>query len=224
MDTEILLAINQYAGHGGALDILVDFLRGPHFRTVPFMMLFWSLWFVAGEDVVERRDKLVTALVLLVPLIVIARLAAELLPFQHRPLHDPDVVVRLMEWQSKDELDGWSSMPSDHAAIFFALAVCYFFVRVWAGVVGLLIATFVVCLPRIYMAIHWPSDILVGAILGVSVVFLAFRPLLWLAQKTRIVPFFEARPALGYPLLFLVTYEVTQMFFLTRKVVEGYVL
>jgi len=59
-----------------------------------------------------------------------------------------------------------SSIPSGHAAFFFALATIIFFYNrrwgVWYFVFSLLIS-----IARIFAGVHWPSDIIAGAVVGV---------------------------------------------------------
>lgn len=58
-----------------------------------------------------------------------------------------------------------SSFPSGHAAFFFALS---FIVYLYNKKIGALffLATILICLARVFAGIHWPSDILAGAIIG----------------------------------------------------------
>ena len=64
-----------------------------------------------------------------------------------------------------------ASFPSGHAAFFFALATGVYFLNKKAGIFfffsGILIG-----LSRIFCGLHWPSDILAGALLGIILVLL----------------------------------------------------
>src|SRR3989344_5598488 len=57
------------------------------------------------------------------------------------------------------------SFPSGHAAFFFALATGVFFYKKWWGVLFYAFAL-AIGLGRIATGLHWPSDILGGAVLG----------------------------------------------------------
>jgi len=73
-----------------------------------------------------------------------------------------------------------SSFPSGHAAFTFALSTVVFLYlcdkkvypaskrSFWCGA-GILffVASFLICLARIFVGVHWPSDILAGAIVGI---------------------------------------------------------
>ena len=59
-----------------------------------------------------------------------------------------------------------ASFPSGHATLFFALGTVLFFYNKTAGIVFLLGAT-VVSLARVFAFLHWPSDIIGGAAIGI---------------------------------------------------------
>ena len=68
--------------------------------------------------------------------------------------------------------DAWS-FPSGHAAFFFALAtVAYLYNKKWG--IAFLIAAILIGLARIAAGIHYPSDILGGALIGIGVAYATF--------------------------------------------------
>jgi len=58
------------------------------------------------------------------------------------------------------------SFPSGHAAFYFALSTVVFAYNKKAGVL-FYIASFLITIARVFSGIHWPSDILVGAAIGI---------------------------------------------------------
>ena len=67
-----------------------------------------------------------------------------------------------------------SSFPSGHAAVFFALGTVLYFYNKKAGVIFLLGAA-ILSSARVFAFLHWPSDILAGAIIGITSALLVFR-------------------------------------------------
>ena len=59
-----------------------------------------------------------------------------------------------------------ASFPSGHAAFFFALAAVIFLFNKKAGW-WFLAGSFLISLARIFVGVHYPSDILAGAIVGI---------------------------------------------------------
>lgn len=67
-----------------------------------------------------------------------------------------------------------SSFPSGHAVFFFALAMTmWFYHRPLAYILGGL--ALLVSLARIVAGLHWPSDVLAGAVLGIVVAIIGDR-------------------------------------------------
>ena len=103
-------------------------------------------------------------------------------------------------------------MPSDHAVMFFAMAVAFFFVNRWAGIVALIHAALVISIPRIILGLHYPSDILVGAPVGAMVALVLMPPLTRFFMQHRIIDQALAYPWLFYPTMFFVTFQSASMF------------
>ena len=59
-----------------------------------------------------------------------------------------------------------SAFPSGHAAFFFALSTVIYFYNKKFGILFFL-ASFLICISRVFVGIHWPLDILAGAVVGI---------------------------------------------------------
>ncbi len=77
------------------------------------------------------------------------------------------------DFQPLIELQSWS-FPSAHAAFLFGVVgVLYAFYPRWGGIfVG---AVILVCLARITAGVHYPSDIIAGAFVGILTAFVVMK-------------------------------------------------
>ncbi len=67
-----------------------------------------------------------------------------------------------------------ASFPSAHSTFFFAMsAAVYLYNKKWG--IGFFIAIILITIGRVAAGVHYPSDILGGAVLGVAVAYLAFH-------------------------------------------------
>ena len=55
-----------------------------------------------------------------------------------------------------------NSFPSDHAGLFYALATTIFLVSRRTGIIMFIYVTLVVIVPRLYLLLHYPTDIMAG--------------------------------------------------------------
>ena len=68
------------------------------------------------------------------------------------------------------------SFPSGHASASIAIAVAVLLVHRRVGGFLLIIAL-VICYARVYVGVHYPSDVLAGALIGAGVALVLWRPL-----------------------------------------------
>jgi undecaprenyl-diphosphatase len=213
-DEALFGLINYPAGRIAALDRLVfDIADSNLLQGGLFLAVYWSFWFTkddATRDVARRT--VVSAMLSGVVVAVIARLLQLGLPFHQRPLHTPSLAFRLPIGLDANTLNAWNSFPSDHAVFFFALCV-----PIWArsrrlGALALLWTLLVVCLPRIYLGYHYPSDVLAGAVVGVIAMLATQQVVARTGLRERIVRWEELHSARFYAVAFVLSFELALLF------------
>jgi undecaprenyl-diphosphatase len=212
-DSSIVSFFNDFAQRWHALDETMVFLSESSFMKGGLALaLLWWLWFRKPADGPDRRDYVLSALVACVAAVLIARLLAVSLPFRERPMVASAQHFVLPYGSDAGDLAGWSAFPSDHAVLFFALAMGVFQAHRRFGTVAFLWAAVVVCFPRVYLGIHWPTDILAGAALGVGVAWLVARQTIRDAIARPALRLLDRYPGAFYAAMFLATFEIVNLF------------
>jgi len=173
--------------------------------------MYWYFWFREDKEQQQTRGRVLTILTGTIAGIAFTRIIATLLPFRLRPMFV--VNFQPLSIPMPSGFMDWSSFPSDHAAFLCALG----FGLIWLSrrftlpVVFFLVGW--VCMPRMYLGIHYASDLLAGATIGVATVWGTLKAK-WLESRiTRpVLAFVEAKPQFFYPIAFLAMYEMSTLF------------
>jgi undecaprenyl-diphosphatase len=218
LDNGLVTYLNSFARRSWTTDEFICVLNSANVLKGSLVMTaYWWAWFRtpgnrAEADSRNHRDTLLYTLFICIPAVRIARLMALFLPFRPRPLFNPDLHLRLAFTLAPDTLLTWSSFPSDHAVLFFALATGLYLVSRRMGWLMYLYTIVFILLPRVYLGIHYPSDILAGALLGVAAASTARAPSLrwvinWPAQRL-----LEYSPGLFYAFFFQLSYQTVVLY------------
>ena len=169
LDEWLVLLINHPAGSNELWDQFVyDVADSAILKGGVFLAVYCWMWFQAGEQREGVRRMIVASLIAAVITAAVARLMQLGLPFHPRPLHTPSLGLNVPLSINPATLNTWSSFPSDHAVLFFALCVPIWSWSRWLGTAAFCWVLFVICLPRVYLGYHYPSDVLAGAISGIA--------------------------------------------------------
>ena len=217
LDFALMHWVNQFVGRWPWFDLGVYYVSGSEFlKGIAIVTVYWYFLFEHGKQEtgrkeVETRATLLTVLILVVPAMVVARALARLLPYRERPFFDPGLHFQWPYHVDADQFIRWSSFPSDHAALFSALAMGLFFRSRRAGLAVFAYVVLVTFFPRIYMGYHWPTDILAGFVLGILVAYVALIPTVkyWSMQLYEECMKHSGLFAVS---LFLLTYEIGTLF------------
>jgi undecaprenyl-diphosphatase len=219
LDTSVIAFVNQFAKRSWLFDQFVATISiNKLVKGGVLVSLLWWAWFRNKDTLSKDREHVMATLLGCLLALAFTRVLLTMLPFRQRPLHDASLSFVLPHGVAETALDGLSSFPSDHAVLFFALVAGLFFVSRTLGFLGLIYAAVFIAAPRVYLGLHFPTDILAGAAIGVSFSLL-FN--LWLpgtAFLSRARQASYTRPEFVYPVLFLMTFQIADLFESSRSV------
>jgi len=178
-----------------------------------FLAIYWYLWFRAGPDQKGRRSAIISILTGALLAIAVSRTIANFAPYRIRPMYDPHLQHYSYAFPASPNLINWSAFPSDTAAFFSALAFGLAYLsRRLAIPVTLYVAGWI-CLPRMFLGLHYASDVVAGVVIGVVLVWASLK-VGWLQSvfAARLLALAEAKPEVFYAAAFLATFEMGVLF------------
>jgi len=221
-DSGIISFVNSLVHRWFALDVIVALIAtNTLFSGGVITAMIWWAWFRPHTTQSRDREFLSCGIFTASLSVVVARGLAELLPYRERPIHRPELHLRMPYVFNESTVVHWSSFPSDHAAMFFALALSIYFVSRRAGIVAFFYVFLFVGAPRVYMGYHYPTDIVVGALIGVAVAWLSRIEAFRRTATQPVMRFKERSPGLFYAGFFVVTSQIAITFVSFRHIVRS---
>lgn len=155
-DTAILYTLNNLAGHGGTGDALIIFTAS----YLPYIVVGLFVLYLYRNRLLSLPQK-VRALVIALGAALIARIGigSPIRYFFPRPR--PFLTYHVHQLIAETA----PGFPSGHALFFFGFSTIVFFYNRKLGLFSYLLSI-LICLARVAAGIHYPSDILAGALLG----------------------------------------------------------
>lgn len=224
LDIALLQAVNGFAGRWPLLDLFMTKVVALYsVKTLPLVLCIVWLWFLNDSEEVQsrRRNRLASALLGMFLALVVSRLLQNVMPHMPRPMHTAGLDLIVPIGASMDELRGWSSFPSDHAAMSWAISYGISRESRRLGICAFAWTIVVICLPRVFSGFHFPSDLIAGGLIGVACVYLVTR-LVPQPLKLRIP--LQDRPygkSVFYTATFAVLFWVATMFGDVRTISKG---
>jgi undecaprenyl-diphosphatase len=214
LDLSVFHAVNGFCGQNPKLDQFIIRTDFSSLKGLFFVSTFGALWFQRADDQARRRQTLIIMVIAIFVSIIAARAAAILLPFRIRPMFVSDIGFHAPLF-SVGNYEDWSSFPSDTATYYFVITTGFWFLSRWWGFFWVCFSIIAI-LARVYLGIHYPSDVLAGALLGICITVVMNNEFVHARIAAPVLAAEHRSPAIFYGLLFPVLFETATIFHFTR--------
>lgn len=167
LDEAIFFRLNGLAGQSNFLDWLIIFLADYLGWVIIAVLVFYLAYkknFRTGFEIFGAS--------------IAAWIVAQIIKLLY---HSPRPFLVLENANQLLVHGGFDSFPSGHAAFFFALAAGTWFLNKRLGAV-FFVGAILISLARVASGIHWPSDILAGAVFGITIAW----SVNWFAKSNKV--------------------------------------
>jgi len=184
------------------------------------MTFFYFVWWDGSKSKLQsNRKTLITTLLAAFAAEIVTIILSLTLPYRARPFTGLDIPFskpfEVGAWWSKSI----SSFPSDHATLFTVLGLGILTCSKRIGGFAIAYIIVFIFLPRLYLGFHYFSDLLAGISIGSIFIVFALKSELFQQYNKAVLQFSEKKPALFYPLLFLISYQLVDLFIETREII-----
>ncbi|KAA1000964.1 phosphatase PAP2 family protein [Paraburkholderia panacisoli] len=183
------------------------------FKGLVLIPVLWWLWCRADERREWTRQIVIATILSGILALFIGRVLADFLPFRARPINTPELHQHFASILHQESvLPTWSSFPSDHAMLWMSVAVGIFIISRRVGVLALLYTAIFICVPRAYLGIHYPTDLLAGALIGIVITYGMTRDSIRNLYAPTVLRWMERYPGLSAMLAFVLCLELVTQF------------
>lgn len=219
--------MSQFTVVSAPFNQIVHYISGSNlFKGLPIMAILWYFWFRDTDPKSGSRRIIIATLLGSMAAALIARVANNIGPYQPRPFANTALSYHEFAGLPVPESQAlyiWSSFPSDHAALFFSLATGIFLISRKTGLLLYLYVLLFIALPRVYLGLHYPTDIVAGGILGIACVALSNRRGIIALYGKHSAMLLDKYPAAFQTAVFLISVEIGMLFGDIRLLYEGIV-
>ncbi|WP_052214537.1 phosphatase PAP2 family protein [Belnapia sp. F-4-1] len=211
-DLWVTKSVNAYAGQSVVLDQFIGQICFYNsVKMLPIVAAFFALW-LGAQKTGQGRRLFLQGIFGGFAALVASRLIQNLGPNRPRPLYAiSDFVVPID--RPADVLRDWGSFPSDTAALSFALSFALWRADRRLGAAAFAWSAVIVCFPRLYCGLHYMSDLLAGAMIGIVATILVGRWHRLTDFAIRVTERAERRHATIFGIaLVMLAYQFTTMF------------
>jgi undecaprenyl-diphosphatase len=163
-DYRLFEFFNSWAGRSRIFDALVIFFGQYFVYVLVVVLILW--WFVNSNKLKSRQALIMALFSFIIARFGVTELIRAILPRQ-RPFLSHHVIQLISKGAEP-------SFPSGHATALFAIAMAIYFYNKKLGYWLFAVAA-VVSVARVIAGVHYPSDILAGAAVGIITAWLMER-------------------------------------------------
>lgn len=171
MNQSLFFTLYNLTGHSKIFDQVV-FVIAEHADSLMILITIfaWLLFFVHDKDwkkcrwIEWGREVVIIGFSVLIAWLVTF--------FLKIGFHAPRPFVTYLQVHPLVIETPFTSFPSGHATVFFALAMAVYFYHKRLGCF-FFVCAILIALSRIVAGVHYPGDIIVGACIGISIVYLS---------------------------------------------------
>ena len=221
-DHTIIGFLNQFAQFSWTFDFIVRVISSNKLIKGGILLtILWWGWFKESENQENIRLHLISILFGCCAAILLGRGLALLLPYRLRPINEEGLGFLLPHGMEPTMMTGMSSFPSDHAVLFYTLSTGIFFISKKLGILSIIYTTLLIGLPRIYLLLHYPSDIFGGAFAGILTALLFNTEAFKKKVSQPVLNWSKLKPEIFYSGFFLITYQIADMFDSSRSILNS---
>ena len=210
-DTNIVLWLNAIlSSHFWLAKAASALALNPIARGVPIFVPLIVLWF--SPDHIADRGRMVLGLAGTCFATLLSVLLQKHLDVDVRPFFDPAMHLYQVNRVDLSQWDRINSFPSDTATLYFALSTVIFLEWRLAGALSYIWSFITAGICRAALGFHYPSDILAGILLGVSMVLLFAAASPFAQRLQRHLGEFGPRKAWIHAALFLLLADAYSQF------------
>ena len=212
-DLTIQTFLTESAFSTGLLSKVVKAIAGLYvFKGLVLVPILWWIWFKPTKRGTWDREVVIATFASGLVALVLGRLLAHYLPFRVRPIYNPDLHLHFAETEGGHDLRFWSSFPSDHAMVWMSVATGIFLVSYRVGIPAILYTAIFICASRVYLGLHYPTDVIGGALIGIVVTYVMTRDFIRRPLAAPILRWIDRWPGLCYAMAFVLCFELVTQF------------